>query len=79
MKTKQEVTQAIANSQDGKLLKPTDTYSRFLLQLIHENSNYSVTNEGDEAMVDIEELVSNLEYAVHEFTNALEAVENFNK
>lgn len=52
MKTKQEVTQAIANSQDGKSLKQTDTYSRFLLQLIHENSNYSVTNEGDEAMVD---------------------------
>lgn len=73
----QQVIACIGETQDGEKLSLDDAYGNFLLELINANTNNDpLAIDGGET--DTEELASNLRYAIHEFTKALNAVEKFN-
>lgn len=73
----QQVLAAVGETQDGGKLSVKDEYGMFLLTLIKKNTETGTTAI-DTGEVDTEELASNLRYAIHEFTKALNAVEKFN-
>lgn len=75
--TYQLVSKAIAESQDGKKLNPSDEYSSLLLTLLNNNTEKNIVNI-DAGEVDTEELADNIKYAISEFKRALKAVESFN-
>lgn len=74
----QQVLSTVGQSQDGGKISPTDEYGSFLLALIKKNT-ITVKQEAVDARVNVDELASDLRYALHEFTKALKEVERYIK
>lgn len=69
IKSKEDVSNIIAQSQDGKRLKPeNDDYSAFMLSKIDEHTNDS--NE-----TDTEAIISDFNYMINQLKAAVSALE----
>lgn len=76
-----KVMQAIAETQDGKNLKYSDPYGNFLLSIIKENviKEKRQQSEEQEYYINVDTLISDLEYALHEFNKALGVLKKLDK
>lgn len=72
--TYQVVVKRIAESQDGKGLKASDIYSKFILAAIRQNTETALLAV-DAGEVDIDSLFTDFSYMIAQLQKAREAVQ----
>lgn len=74
----QQVIAAVKKSQDNECLSVNDEYGKLLISLI-QNNTQTMEGDIDRGEVDTEQLAIDLNYAIDQFTKALNAIEKFNQ
>lgn len=68
-----KVVEVIAQTQDGKKLKPGNTFDYFFLQIIDDNTNYCI----ELGEVNIENLFSDFNYMIDQIQRAKKPLKQY--
>jgi len=74
----QEVIETIKTTQDNKWLSPADPWGKFLIVMTQKNTIKSMSDDLH-GRVRVDDLITDLKYAVNEMTNALKALNKYEK